>query len=119
MTNSAEAPLGKVLAYYKEKCCKGLGEVMLNAELMDPIVQNLFRCAERVGLPVVFERLRSENRRFRPILGISFVEYVSSIRLERAKEMLSGSAIKIKDISGQVGFTNPNYFGIWLRKTQG
>lgn len=55
MTNSAEAPLDKVLAYYKEKGCKGVGEVMLNAELMDPLVQNLFRCAERVGLPIVFD----------------------------------------------------------------
>ncbi|MBP1997093.1 amidohydrolase family protein [Paenibacillus eucommiae] len=55
LTNSAEAPLDKVLSYYKDKGCRGLGEVMLNAELMDPLVQNLFRCAERVGLPVVFD----------------------------------------------------------------
>jgi len=55
-------------------------------------------------------------------LGISFVEYVSSIQWKRAKEMLSGSAIKIKYISGQVGlvgFTNPNYFGIWFKETTG
>lgn len=55
LTNSAEAPLDKVLSYYKEKGCKGLGEVMLNVEVMNPLVQNLFRCAERVGLPVVFD----------------------------------------------------------------
>ncbi|WP_409346210.1 amidohydrolase family protein [Paenibacillus sp. MBLB4367] len=55
LTNSAEAPLDRVLSYYKEKGCKGLGEVMLNAPLMDPLVQNLFRHAERVGLPVVFD----------------------------------------------------------------
>ncbi|RAV19666.1 amidohydrolase family protein [Paenibacillus contaminans] len=55
LTNCAEAPLENVLAYYKEKGCKGLGEVMLNAELMNPLVQNLFRAAESVGLPVVFD----------------------------------------------------------------
>ncbi|MBP1996299.1 amidohydrolase family protein [Paenibacillus eucommiae] len=55
LTNSAEAPLDRVLSYYKDKGCKGLGEVMLNAELMDPLVQNLFRHAERIGLPVVFD----------------------------------------------------------------
>jgi predicted TIM-barrel fold metal-dependent hydrolase len=55
LTNSAEAPLERVLSYYKDKGCMGLGEVMLNAPLMNPLVQNLFRHAERVGLPVVFD----------------------------------------------------------------
>jgi len=55
MTNSPEAPLDKVLQYYKDKGCKGIGEIMPNLEVMDPRVQNLFRCAEKVGLPVVFD----------------------------------------------------------------
>ena len=55
MTNSAEAPLDILLSHYKEKGCKGLGEVMLNVPLMHPLVQNLFRHAERVGLPVIFD----------------------------------------------------------------
>lgn len=55
LTNSAEAPLDKLLNYYKERGCKGVGEVMLNVPVMDPLVQNLFRHAERVGLPVVFD----------------------------------------------------------------
>lgn len=55
MTNSPEAPLDQVLQYYKDKGCKGVGEIMPNLEVMDPMVQNLFRCAEKVGLPVVFD----------------------------------------------------------------
>ena len=55
LTNSADAPLDSVLSYYKEKGCKGIGEIMINVPLMDPLVQNLFRHAERVGLPVVFD----------------------------------------------------------------
>jgi len=55
LTNSADAPLDILLNYYKEKGCRGLGEVMLNVPLLDPMVQNLFRHAERVGLPVVFD----------------------------------------------------------------
>ena len=55
MTNSPNAPLDKVLQYYKDKGCKGLGEVMPNLPLMDPMVQNLFACAEKVGLPVVYD----------------------------------------------------------------
>lgn len=55
LSNSAEAPLDKLLSYYRDKGCKGLGEIMLNVPLMHPMVQNLFRHAERVGLPVVFD----------------------------------------------------------------
>ena len=55
MTNSADAPLDKLLGYYKAQGCKGLGEVMPNLPVMNPMVQNLFKHAEAVGLPVIFD----------------------------------------------------------------
>ena len=55
MSNSPEAPLDKILQYYKDRGCKGIGEVMPNLEVLNPLVQNLFRCAEKVGLPIVFD----------------------------------------------------------------
>ncbi len=55
LTNSADAPLEKLLRYYKERGCRGLGEVMPNMPLMHPMVQNLLACAEEVGLPVIFD----------------------------------------------------------------
>ncbi len=55
LTNSATAPLGDLLRYYRDQGCKGLGEVMPNMPLMDPLVQNLFKHAEDVGLPVIFD----------------------------------------------------------------
>lgn len=55
LTNSPWAPLDEVLQYYKDQGCKGVGEVMPNMPLMDMKVQNLFRCAERVGLPVTYD----------------------------------------------------------------
>lgn len=55
LTNSSDAPLDRLLRYYKERGCKGLGEVMINLPLAHPKVQNLFKHAEVVGLPVVFD----------------------------------------------------------------
>jgi len=55
LTNSPEAPLDKVLAYYRDRGCKGIGEVMPNLPVMHPLVQNLFRHAEKVGMPVIFD----------------------------------------------------------------
>ena len=55
LTNSVDAPLDRLLRYYRDKGCKGLGEIMLNVPVMDPMVQNLFKHAQDVGLPVTFD----------------------------------------------------------------
>lgn len=55
LTNAPNAPLDALLEHYKARGCKGVGEVMPNLPLMDPMVQNLFRCAERVGLPIIYD----------------------------------------------------------------
>lgn len=53
--NSPHAPLEDLLRYYKDRGCRGVGEVMPNLPVMDPMVQNLFACAEKVGLPVTYD----------------------------------------------------------------
>jgi hypothetical protein len=55
LTHSADAPLDRLLRHYRDLGCKGVGEVMLNVPLLDPQVQNLFRHAQDVGLPVTFD----------------------------------------------------------------
>lgn len=52
INNTPHAPLELHLERYKEAGCKGLGEVMANYSFYDPMMQNLFRAAEKVGLPV-------------------------------------------------------------------
>lgn len=52
--NSCHSPLDKVLAYYRGKGCKGIGEVTANLSILDPRVQNLFHAAEVNGLPLTF-----------------------------------------------------------------
>lgn len=54
MTNRADAPLGDLLLFYKDKGCKGVGEVCANLPFLDPMVQNLFKHVESAGLPLTF-----------------------------------------------------------------
>lgn len=54
MTNSPEAPLGELMQYYKEQGCKGIGEICANLPFEHPLVKNLFKHAETVGLPLTF-----------------------------------------------------------------
>ncbi len=52
LINRADAHLEEVLAYYRDRGCLGVGEIMPNLRFDDARVQNLFACAEKVGLPV-------------------------------------------------------------------
>jgi predicted TIM-barrel fold metal-dependent hydrolase len=54
MTNSPDAPLDEILSFYKEQGCKGVGEVTANLPFDHPMVENLFKHCEALGLPVTF-----------------------------------------------------------------
>jgi len=54
MAHSPKAPLDQILLYYKQRGCKGIGEVTANLRFDDPLVENLFKHCEAVGLPLVF-----------------------------------------------------------------
>ena len=51
---SPDADLGYLMDYYKGEGCKGIGEVCANLYFDDPLVHNLFRHAEKAGLPLCF-----------------------------------------------------------------
>lgn len=52
--NTSDAPLYDVVCYYRDKGCKGLGEVCSNLPFTDARVQNLFSAVEKAQLPVTF-----------------------------------------------------------------
>ncbi len=54
LSNSPYAPLERMLCYYRDLGCKGIGEVTANLRIIDPLVQNLFRSAEIAGIPLTF-----------------------------------------------------------------
>lgn len=54
MTNSADAPLGDILRYYRNRGCKGIGEICANLPFLHPMVQNLFKHVQDVGFPLTF-----------------------------------------------------------------
>lgn len=54
MSNRYDAPLEKMLEYYKQQGCRGIGEVTTNLRFTDPFMQNLFRAAEKTDMPLTF-----------------------------------------------------------------
>jgi len=47
---------------------------------------------------------------FKQEMGINFINYLNQYRIERAKELLLGTNLKIYEIADQVGFSSPYYF---------
>jgi YesN/AraC family two-component response regulator len=56
-----------------------------------------------ISIGYLSQRLKNE-------LGLSFVDYVSSMRVQRAKELLRNKNISVEEIARQVGYRDCSYF---------
>lgn len=56
---------------------------------------------------------------FKKEIGQSLVKYITSYRLEKAKDLLMNTNMKIIDICEKVGFTNASYFGLTFKNYYG
>ncbi|MEA5050159.1 MAG: response regulator [Oscillospiraceae bacterium] len=52
-------------------------------------------------------------------LNTTFVKYTTSLRMERAKELLSDASLKIIDVAEQLGYSDPYYFSHCFKKYTG
>lgn len=60
-----------------------------------------------------FSALFSQN------VGQTFIEYLTSIRMEHAKELLRCTGKRSSEIAGEVGYKDAHYFSYLFKKTQG
>ncbi|MCR5667092.1 MAG: response regulator [Eubacterium sp.] len=56
---------------------------------------------------------------FKKEIGITFLNYVTNLRIEKAKELLSDSTMKMYEISDAVGFQDYTYFSQIFKKKTG
>ena len=56
---------------------------------------------------------------FRKEMGKTFIEYLTEVRMEKAKQYLVCSSMKTSEISYEVGYKDPHYFSYIFKKTQG
>ncbi|MCI8854206.1 MAG: response regulator [Lachnospiraceae bacterium] len=50
--------------------------------------------------------------------GQTFIEFLTQVRMEKAKEMLRSTSLKTAEIAFAVGYKDPHYFSYLFKKTQ-
>ncbi|MGL5260431.1 MAG: response regulator [Lachnospiraceae bacterium] len=56
---------------------------------------------------------------FKEETGENFIDYLTNIRIEKAKELLDNSQYSMKEICSMVGYQDPNYFSRSFKKNVG
>ena len=56
---------------------------------------------------------------FKEMTGETFIESLTRIRMEKAKELLENTTLKNYEIAEKVGFSDPHNFGISFKKMTG
>ena len=59
------------------------------------------------------------SKLFKKETGENFIEYLTKIRIEKAKKLLRETQMSMKEISDAVGYSNPNYFSHTFKKKCG
>jgi two-component system response regulator YesN len=79
----------------------------------DPNI-SLISVAKYVGLSAAhFSTVFSQT------VGRSFINYLTAMRIERAKELLTTTNMKLATIAMEIGYNEPNYFSHVFRKLEG
>ncbi len=63
--------------------------------------------------PYYFSKLFKEDT------GENFIYYLTSIRIEKAKQLLKNQSLSVKEIGIKVGYSDPNYFSRIFKKNMG
>ena len=59
------------------------------------------------------------SKLFKEATGDNFIEYLTNLRIDKAKDLLDNTELSMKEICVQVGYANPNYFSRIFKKNVG
>ncbi len=59
------------------------------------------------------------SRIFKETTGENFIDYLTNLRIERAKELISKTQYSMKEICNMCGYADPNYFSKSFKKNVG
>lgn len=95
--------------------------------LMTPIERSLHYMQEKIDTPFTMTEVAEFmnmnpsyfSRYFKEEVGISFIEYVKRIKVDRAKALLTTSNMRIYEISSVLGYSSVQYFSTMFKSLTG
>lgn len=117
---------GNALRYYSENMIEQLSE-RKKSKYWDTVVKAQHFIREHLQDDLAVEDIADQvglstshfSRIFREETGNTFVEYLTSVRLEHAKELLEKTDLKMFEISKLSGFQNQSYFSLLFKNMYG
>ncbi|MNO32582.1 HTH-type transcriptional regulator YesS [compost metagenome] len=106
--------------FLKELCERSDAGIKRNIALAMQYIQehymdniSLDSCADYTGMsPFLL------SKSFKRVTGQNFIDYLTELRLNKAKELLRGTAMRINDVADQVGYQH-SYFNRIFKKQEG
>jgi AraC-like DNA-binding protein len=118
-----------IVGWFRERVCepflRELGErsdsgakrlieqamIFLQQQYMNDI--SLDHCADHIGTNPFYL-----SKTFKQVTGKNFIDYLTGLRMDKAKELLRESNLKINDVAEQVGYQH-SYFNRIFKKLEG
>ncbi|GAB4374004.1 MAG: response regulator [Spirochaetales bacterium] len=89
------------------------GELFIQERYLDPGLSIGQACKELSVSTSYFSAI------FKKHTGKTFLEYLTEVRMEKAKELLRTTSLRTYEIAEKVGYQDPHYFSLLFRKTVG
>ena len=102
----------KTITRYAEQKCDLIGRACLYLE--EHFEENdlsLERVSEACGVNSSYL-----SRAFKKARGTNFLEYLTTLRIRHAQQLLTSTALKTYEVAARVGFSDPHYFSQVFKK---
>ncbi|MBQ0000854.1 MAG: response regulator [Clostridiales bacterium] len=110
--------ISAVISLRENQTGQKYSSLLRDAELF--IEQNYFN--ENISLNMVAASVNLSPSHFSTIFsqktGRTFIEYLTYVRMEKAKELLRSTSLRSSEIAFEVGYKDPHYFSYLFKKTQ-
>ena len=108
-----------ILSFRDERMQGRYGDVILRAK---EFIQNTYKSQDTCLSSIAKSVFLSPNHFstiFSQACGITFIEYLTNMRIEEAKKLLLNTNMKGADIAYECGFSDPHYFSYIFKKNTG
>ncbi|MBF9017624.1 MULTISPECIES: helix-turn-helix domain-containing protein [unclassified Oceanispirochaeta] len=102
---------------------KNLSEEKKNKKIETIIAYIDKECGQDINLNIIADKINLNpsyiSRLFKEHMKLSFIDYLTDVRIKKAMRLLKETDLKIQEIGSEVGYFNSNYFIRLFKKKTG